>query len=443
MAAIPGPSISVLAPSAPPPHEAAALPGGMPPIPADEPISHGPTISMKSVNLGLTAIALITVICPRCATHPTSAAWMGKIDTLPNGAIRVSNMAGQVWKSGEAWRLEQYLRIGDAVGKGPDAFGAIAAIAVDAAGKVYVLDRMASEIRVFDSMGTYVRTLAHKGSGPGEIDNPNGMAWDRRGRLWVVDPGNSRFLRFDTAGRFIGGDSRTVFFNSWPWRGGFDSSGSLLDQVSRLGPPPQGQVLVRFDSALRAIDTIALPEHNPIRFEFQRAGVWTWAAVPFTPNLIWRIDRRAYLWFGVTAPYRIYQRRLTGDTVRIIERSYVPLPVTASEKDSALASLAWFTRQGGTVDRSRIPDAKPAFNVFFFDDEDDLWVEPAIGENLEGSGFDVFDRTGRYLGRATADFTVAPWPTPVFQSHRIYAVTTDESGVPYVVVARLVRGRQH
>lgn len=156
--------------------------------------------------------------------------------------------------------------------------------------------------------------------------------------------------------------------------------------------------------------------------------------VPFTPGLVWSFDPRGYNWLGVTTPYRIYQTRLRGDTVRIVERAYEPVPVASGEKDSAVASLKSFTDQGGEVDPSRIPDVKPAFAGFFLDDRGHLWVEPVVNRE-ESRGFDVFDPEGRYLGRVHSGFRLLSNPT--FRGDRLYGVTEDESGIPYIVRARI------
>ena len=54
--------------------------------------------------------------------------------------------------------------------KGNDyTFGKITAVTADGTGAVYVLDGMASEVRIFDSAGGFVRTVGRPGKGPGEF----------------------------------------------------------------------------------------------------------------------------------------------------------------------------------------------------------------------------------------------------------------------------------
>src|SRR5687767_3745851 len=69
------------------------------------------------------------------------------IDTLPNGRRIVSNTA-PTWSAPTAWRLEEDLRIGPA-SDGPASFNQIQRLLVDSAGRIYMYDEKAIEIRVF------------------------------------------------------------------------------------------------------------------------------------------------------------------------------------------------------------------------------------------------------------------------------------------------------
>jgi hypothetical protein len=87
---------------------------------------------------------------------------------------------------------------------------------------------------------------------------------------------------------------------------------------------------------------------------------------------------------------------------------------------------------------SRIPSVKPAFDSFLLDDAGYLWVDPVTPKQGEGRVFDVFDPDGRYLGQARANVRLSG--RPVFRGDYVYATTEDESGIPYVIRARIIRG---
>src|SRR3954451_1810125 len=69
-------------------------------------------------------------------------------------------------------------------------------------------------LRVYDSRGFLLRTLAGPGSGDGQVDDGRGVARDRLGRVLVVDAGADRVEAFNT---YAGGNG---------FLGSFGSSGS-------------------------------------------------------------------------------------------------------------------------------------------------------------------------------------------------------------------------
>ena len=79
-------------------------------------------------------------------------------------------------------------------------FGRVSAVAVDAAGEVFVFQRgaKADPIIVFDPKGKYLRSW-----GRGMFGNPHGMRVDREGNLWVTDNGDHQVMKFTREGRLL------------------------------------------------------------------------------------------------------------------------------------------------------------------------------------------------------------------------------------------------
>ncbi|GIW50954.1 MAG: hypothetical protein KatS3mg081_0309 [Gemmatimonadales bacterium] len=387
------------------------------------------------------ALAAALLTAAACGTgEPRS--WRGSIDTLPSGTIVVSNPADGIWDEQSAWRIVEELRIGTAEGSGPELFGSIGALEVDRLGRIWVLEQQAQEIRVFDGQGRYVRTVGRKGGGPGEFRQVIGFAWGADGNLWVVDPSNNRISVVDTAGRFVT-SHRTI--GSWviaPWPGGVDSTGNFYTYAPAGGSDPLALVLVRYNAAMEPQDTIRLPRESSDEsyFEHRTDGGFIRAGVPYASRLQWRFRWPGYIWFGRTGEYRLYQRSLEGDTLRIVSREFEPLPVTDEDIDSAIARLEWFTKQGGRIDRSKFPRTKPAWEDLYTDDRGYLWVVPVLPKARSGFGitaFDIFDPEGRYLGRVELPFNLGPGP--VIRGDFLYGEVWDELQVPYVVRARIER----
>ncbi len=128
-----------------------------------------------------------------------------------------------------------------------------------------------------------------------------------------------------------------------------------------------------------------------------------------------------------------------GDTLRTIAREHSPLSVTDADLARAREELEWFVQEGGQVDWSRIPSDKPAIEYAFLDDRGYLWVWPVMPFGREGLALDVFDPTGRYLGRIESPVPIATRPAPVVRGDAMYAVTESELDVPFVVRLRIER----
>jgi sugar lactone lactonase YvrE len=370
--------------------------------------------------------------------------WAGSIDTLPNGALHVQNPRGGVWDSTTAWTLDEEWRIGGMDGTGPEIFGQLRDLAIDELGRVYVLDNQARQIRIFDVDGSFVRGVGREGEGPGEFRNPNGMEWDPRGRLWVADPGNARYAVFDTSGAFIAHYARPILSYGFIWDGAFDDSGRLYEQASRpRGTGDREAVIVRLDTAATPIDTFAMPPSpEPLIYGIPfpgRTDAWQMAtAVPFTPMRHSLVDRSGQLWFGDGDGYEMIQQTLEGDTLRIIEREYDPVPVTPAERSEALDRdfIRQIRERGGEVDPDLIPTQKPAFSRFIIDPHGYLWVSATPPQ--EGiSTLDVFDPSGRYLGRLRLEAPIADPIAPAIRGESMYTVFRDDLDVPYIVRWRI------
>jgi sugar lactone lactonase YvrE len=372
-----------------------------------------------------------------------SARWAGSIDTLPGGLVQVTNPAEGVWDSASVWRVVEDLRIGTLDGDGPDLFGDISAVELDSQGRIWVLEGQSEELRVFDGEGRYVRTVGRKGGGPGEFAQPMGIAWSPSGDLWIPDPNNARISIVDTAGNFVSSHPMLGGMVMMPWPGGFDRGGSFYNFApDRSRPRDFRIVMVRYDTALTALDTLAPPRwtgpENFFEFVSPDGRSRMRSTVPFSPGLDWELTPDGDFWFVLTGSYELYRVSGKGDTTRRVTKPFEQVPVTAEDVDSAMTGLEWFTKQGGKVDRSRIPGVKPAVRSLLVADDGSLWVEPMTADQGDrGRLYEIFDPEGRYLGRLRMPFRMSG--VPVIRGNVIVAVTRDELEVPFVVRARIVK----
>jgi tripartite motif-containing protein 71 len=134
---------------------------------------------------------------------------------------------------------------------GPTILPQPVAVAFDAAGNAYVLDRRRSRIVVFSrATGLPARTIGSPGSGPGQLQSPSALTIDAGGTVVVADSGNQRIARFGTGGSYLGsitgvGDARGVavtpdgsrtYVSTASHRiGVYDPSGSEVDEFGGEG----------------------------------------------------------------------------------------------------------------------------------------------------------------------------------------------------------------
>jgi sugar lactone lactonase YvrE len=92
--------------------------------------------------------------------------------------------------------------------------------------------------------------------------------------------------------------------------------------------------------------------------------------------------------------------------------------------------------QGADIDPNRIPDHHPAWKGFSVGPDGYLWVVPETADST--TAIDVFEPTGRYLGRLELDAMIRPlYPGPLVRGNRLYGIAQDELGVSYVIRAPL------
>lgn len=324
-------------------------------------------------------------------------------------------------------------QIGEDDRRPPDVFLSVRGLAVDGLGRIWVLDAGSEALRVFGPDGRFMRSLGGEGKGPGRFGYPDGLAQGPDGRIWVVDPRNRRLTAFDTAGRVDATYGRPGFGYSFLWDGAFSADGRLFDPVRAR----DGEVIVVRRPEMEPTDTLALPDLEPPAYEERnaRGRVTKGMIVPFAPRPAAHVAPTGRIWTTPGSPYRVVELGPAGDTLRVIEREYEPVQVSATERDSAEGSVRSF--MGPSADLSRIPVAKPAIQDFRVDARGYLWVQPSMPSDSAARALDVFAPDGRYLGRIRLPVSIALRPAPVFGPDRIVGLHIDSTGAQRVAVLRL------
>ncbi|MEX2080571.1 MAG: NHL repeat-containing protein, partial [Dehalococcoidia bacterium] len=138
--------------------------------------------------------------------------------TVGNGLVVVADTFG--WKVRVfTTDLVKLTEFGQAPAADPpgefDLFGPRDAIVTEA-GEIWITDTGHDRIMVYTADGAFVRKVGDSGAGPGQVDEPVGLALGPDGNVYVADMYNARVQVFDTGGAFV----REFAVDGW---GGLDS----------------------------------------------------------------------------------------------------------------------------------------------------------------------------------------------------------------------------
>lgn len=368
------------------------------------------------------------------------------VDTLRSGTVVVQNSDLGLWDldPGPRWIVVEGVRIGSTDGDGPDAFGSVPTLIVDDLDRIWVVDAMANELRVFDAAGRFVRTIGRTGEGPSEFTRIGPVFHGPDATIWVEDLALVRWEVFDTAGIRVEGHPAPTNLRGgsrhWARDGLF-----LVLAPNPESPPPVGMVAHRKtqDGALeREGRVFELPrEPRPVGLvtvETDRFS--TQVPAPFTPRSFGVFGSGLDYWFsdGRTrrGSYEIHQIDLdSGDTRLTIKRRFTPTAIPDSIRATAIESLRQEFRDENmpteALTLSVVPQEHPPFSGFFLSTDGTLWVRRVLADGR--AGFDVFAADGRLLGRPDIEAELAGLRIVSITASGIYGIDTDELGVDHVV----------
>jgi len=98
----------------------------------------------------------------------------------------------------------KYLATIGSAGNGDGQFNDPEGIAIDSAGNIYVVDSGNNRVEKFSKHGVYQSQFGSSGSGNGQFNFPVGIAFGAGGEIYVTDVSNNRVEEFDSKGSYLG-----------------------------------------------------------------------------------------------------------------------------------------------------------------------------------------------------------------------------------------------
>ncbi|MEM8962646.1 MAG: 6-bladed beta-propeller [Acidobacteriota bacterium] len=113
------------------------------------------------------------------------------------------------------WQIVQVL--GDDPGQERSALlGQPAGVRTDAQGRIYVGDRAAGAVKVYDASGQFLRQIGRRGRDPGELVDVTCFEVLANGEVVVADGQNQRLTRFDARGEVASTHAMDALAMLWP-----------------------------------------------------------------------------------------------------------------------------------------------------------------------------------------------------------------------------------
>ncbi len=344
---------------------------------------------------------LASVLATGCADSANTAS---STDTTDSSGVAI--VRGPATDAPLAWKFAEIGRIGGA-DSGVQSFDYVAphSVTTDGAAHIAVLDASHSnQIHVFDSSGTWIRTVGRRGGGPGEMEYPQGIDVDRDGSVSVMDAAKQALLSWDAVGAVLP-ERKLIIGRGRTWGTVRRRGDTLYTTLDLVGDT---MVNVRRLERWTSRDTVVMDStvsRQPRMVMFKCVGL----ALPplFSGELAWTVDGDRVISTRQSAYVVDISRN--GRRERSVRRDVAP--VVAKTTDASKLYPEGLKVRFGSDGECVTPSAEvgekvgvaatlPVVRAMAIAPDGTLWVERYTFEG-ETPRTDVFDRDGHYLGTAS------------------------------------------
>jgi hypothetical protein len=367
-------------------------------------VRHGKR-ALGSIPLISSPVLIILMALPMsCRRSPSG--WQGTIEEI-QGTVVVKNPDKPLFPD-PVFTLDEELAIGGSDEREQYIFIEMNGVAVDDSGRIYILDRRGSHVKVFEDDGTFLRTIGGSGQGPGEFLNPIAMFLTADRELVIEDFVNRKLSYFTLDGEHLFDRSFRDILGKIVMAPDGNYYAMTTERYIVTGEGVQiGRYLIqKYDEHLNYVSTLdssTVPDQmDHFMFYFM---------------LQFDIDSKGRIAAGNGQDYALKIFGPEGDLIRTIEKEYAPIPVTPEavmeQEKSFLFRL-----------KTKLPAHHSAYRSFHWGGDGRLyvrtWEKPRDGHQYI---YDVFDTEGRYV--AKMPLSIEPW---IMKNDKLYARAEDSSG---------------
>ena len=373
---------------------------------------------MKKSRLFVFALIIVSSLALSASSGQRQAKWQGTKEDV-DGVTVVKNPKQPMYRE-DVCMIKEDLSIGKAEGQEEYMFNRIQDIAVDDNGDIYVADSQATQIRVFDLNGKFLRTIGRKGQGPGEFTGIQSIQITPNKELMLYDNVQHRLVYFSLAGKFIRFMRFAISLGSvgriMPSSPLYCDSRENYYIVTGIMELPKAlkahREILKIGADLKYITIARTPDHDPTK-SFSRFSL---------EDLYCQLMVKDYVLLGNSKNYEAQIFNPEGKVVKKITREYDPVPVSEAEKEEEQK------KESRPERKIEFPRFHPPISYLAADDEGRIfvrtWEKPAKGK---GYFFDVYDPEGKYITRIPLSFSPR-----VLNKGNLYAIEADEAGFQYV-----------
>jgi hypothetical protein len=319
-----------------------------------------------------------------------------------------------------------------------------------------------SVVAVFDSMGTFVRTIGRVGAGPGEYRSASGIGLNPGDTVAVYDFEARRISVFSGTGAMVRSVATGAFSVCCAPGGGFLIGGAIApasDGASRMRiegawhitnwSDPDAFTVTPTAAEIATLPRVQLFRGKPLVMlegERQSSGFYSFAHPLYLP-----FHATAEIVFagpyiinsmGRGGAYRMFD--MAGRLVRTVDTRLGLAPVTPQDLKRVRDSIANSETEArirttalSVLDSVDLPDVHPGVDRIIGEDDGSVWVRAHDQTALRDHFWMKFDSTGRPMGNVTIRSTLRLLDV---RGGRVVTVEQDSlSGLQRLLVFEITR----